>query len=298
MAEPLAAQGPGVATAGDYVTIDRLRYRDRIEADGRSERTTEMRVLLRDGAAVAQFGQVAVPYVDGYGEAAFEDVVIEKPGGRRIEVTNGVLEDVNPFGITGSSISADVRFKKLTIPGLEPGDYLSYRAVLRQKPLVPGRIFGEMKFPGVTSDPLQVYELDVPRGSPLAVHLDQGLGVSWEETPGPPDRLVRRLSIRPKRPDFGTEGPTEDEIDALNRPDVLFSNFASWSDVAGWWWGLSKDRLAPDAAVRTEAARIVAGKASPREKIEALHDFVATRVRYLNVSFGLGRMQPRPAATC
>ncbi len=138
LAAPPAAQGPGVAAAGDYVTIDRLRYRDRIEADGRSERSTEMKILLRDGAAVAQFGQVAAPYVDGYGDAAFEDVVIEKPGGRRIEVTNGVLEDVNPFGITGSSISADVRFKKLTIPGLEP----------RGSPLVPRRAPAEPARPG------------------------------------------------------------------------------------------------------------------------------------------------------
>jgi len=71
--------------------------------------------------------------------------------------------------------------------------------VLRQKPLVPGRIFGEMKFPGMTSDPLQVYELDLPRDPGITGELDEGLGVSWEESPAPSDRLIRRLSVRPKR---------------------------------------------------------------------------------------------------
>jgi len=119
VARPAIAQG--LAAAGDFVTFDRLRYRDRIEADGRWERSQEVGVLLRDGAAVAQFGQAGMPYVDGYGDVLFDDVAIEKADGRRIQVTNGLVEDVNSFGIRGSSVAADVRLKKRTIPGLEPG---------------------------------------------------------------------------------------------------------------------------------------------------------------------------------
>jgi tetratricopeptide (TPR) repeat protein/transglutaminase-like putative cysteine protease len=292
---PAIAQAPAPPASVDFVQIDRLQYRDRVEADGRFERSQEVTVLLRDGAAVAAFGQVGMPYVDGYGDVTFDSVVIEKADGRRIEVKDAPVEDINPFGLTGYPVAADVRFKKITIPGLEPGDRLSYRAAVKQKPLAPGRIFGEMKFPGMTSDPLQVYELDLPRDPAIAVELDKGLGATWEEQTSPPDRLVRRLSVRSKRPDFGTEAPTEAELEALAQPDVVFSNFRSWSDVAEWWWGVARDRLVPDAAVRAEAARIAAGGKSDREKIEALHAFVATRVRYLSVSFGLGRMQPRPA---
>jgi tetratricopeptide (TPR) repeat protein len=295
LAAPAIAQAPGAPGTVDFVKFDRLQYRDRIESDGRFERSQEVTIVLRDGAAVAAFGQIGMAYVDGYGEVVFDSVVIEKADGRRIEVKDAPVEDINPFGVTGTSIAADVRFKKITIPGLEPGDRLSYRAALRQKPLSPGRIFAEMKFPGMTSDPLQVYELDLPRDPRIAVELAKDLGAAWEEVPGPPDRLVRRLSVRPKRPDFGTEGPTDAELEALHQPDVVLSNFRSWSEVAEWWWGVAKDRLSPDAAVRAEAARIVAGKKSDRERIEALHAFVATRIRYLNVSFGLGRMQPRPA---
>ena len=296
MAGSATAQVAATAPAADFVTVDRARYRDRIEADGRRESSYDMKVLLRDAAAVAQWGQIAVPYVDGFGEVSFEDLAIEKADGKRIAVTGAPMEDINPFGVTGSPISADVRFKKLTIPGLEPGDRLEYRLVIRHKPLVPGSVFGEMKVPPMPSDPLQVYELDLPRDAGIAVHLGDGLGVSWEDVPGPPDRLVRRLSLRPRRPDFGSDGPTREEIEALNQPDVVFGNFRSWSQVSEWWWGLARDRLAPDTAIRAEAARLVAGKATAREKIEALHAFVASRVRYLNVSFGLGRMQPRPAA--
>jgi transglutaminase-like putative cysteine protease len=290
-----AAPPPGAQRSSDYITFEQLRFRDRFESDGSFERTQEVKVTLRDAAAVAAFGQIGMSYLDGFGEVHFDGVAIEKPGGTRVNVDDALVEDVNPYGVTSASMSADVRFKKLTIPGLEPGDRLSYRIVTRQKPLAPGRVFGEMKFQPTISDPLQSYELDLPNDPGIAVHLRKDLGVEWEEVRGPSDRRVRRLSVRPKSPDYGRDGPTEAETEALGRPDVVFTNFRSWSDLTEWWWGLSKTRLSPDAAVRGEAARIVKGQATPRQSIDALYAFVASRVRYLSVGFGVGRMQPRPA---
>ena len=54
--------------------------------------------------------------------------------------------------------------------------------------------------------------------------------------------------------------------------------------------------MTPDTTVKAEAARLVEGRVTPLEKLQALHAFVAIKVRYFSVSFGAGRMQPRPAA--
>jgi tetratricopeptide (TPR) repeat protein/transglutaminase-like putative cysteine protease len=296
---PSAAQAPTTAPptpAADYLTFEEVRYSDKIESDGRVERVQHVKVLVRDAAAVAELGQIGMAYVDGYADVRFEDIIIEKPDGKRIEVKNGVVEDINPFGMTGTAAAADVRFKKLTLPGLEPGDRLSYRVVIAQRPLVPGRVFGEVKLAPLPSEPTQVYELDVPRDPGITVELRKDLGASWEDVPGPADRIKRRLTLRPRRPDFGKQGPTEAQTESLLQPDVLFTTFRSWNEVAEWWWALSKDRLTPDTTVRAQALELVQGKTSPRDKLEALHAFVASRVRYLNVSFGLGRMQPRAAS--
>jgi tetratricopeptide (TPR) repeat protein/transglutaminase-like putative cysteine protease len=220
---------------------------------------------------------------------------VQKPDGRVIERNDLKPEDVNPFGVSGLPVPADLRIRKVTVPGLEPGDRLSYRIVLRQRPLAPNRIFGEMKFNPLVSDPLQVYELDLPRAVPINVKLRDGLGATWEDVPAPADRLVRRLSVRAPRPKPGADRPTEAELKVWTDPDVVFTNFDSWDDVGQWWWALSKDRLLPDGSVRAEAARLVAGKTTPKEKLEAVHAFVASRIRYLSVGFGIGRMQPRAA---
>ena len=293
----LSAATPQDPQAGttDYASFDYLRYRDRVESDGTSTRTIEASVLLRTGPAVSQFGQIGSWYVDGYGDVTFEDIVIVKPDGRRTEAKTTPAEDLNPFGVTGTAMAADVRFKKLTIPGLEPGDKLSYRIVVRRKPLAPGRIFGEMKFVPIFGALVQRYELDLPRNAGVRVRLREGLGATWEEVPATADRLVRRVEVRVDLPAQDSV-KTKEVAEVWAEPDVLFGSFASWDEVTRWWWGLARDRMSVDPSIREEAGRIVAGKQAPRERVEALHEFVASRIRYLNLSFGLGRMQPRSAS--
>jgi Flp pilus assembly protein TadD len=283
------------AAATDHARFDLLRYRDRVEADGTLTRTVEMQVLLQTAAGVEEFGQIAWPYVSGLGEIEFDEVTIGKADGRRIQVTDAPVEDINPFGVTGLPIVPDLRFKKLTVPGLETGDRLSYRVVVHQKPITPGSIAGEMTLPAMPGEPEQVYELDIPRDAGIRDHLRDGLEAGWEEVPSPRDRLVRRLTLAVKR--------SEDEKSwlaallgrAAAGPDVMYANFASWAEVARWWWALARDRVVPDASVKRQASQLVTPEAAPREKIEALYGFVASRVRYLSVGFGLGRMRPRPA---
>lgn len=281
---------------GEYLAFETFRVRVRVENDGKQQTSLEVRVLLRTSAAVAQFGQLGLSYIDGFGEVSFEDVAIQKPDGRTVEPKDLKPEDINPFGSSGLPIAADVRVRKVTLPGLEPGDRLSYRVVLRQRPLLPGRVFGEGKLVPLLGDPVQSYELDLPSDPSIQVRLRSGLGAAWESVASPTLREVKRLSLRVPRPTERPDGPTEADIEAATEPDIIFTNFKSWEDLGRSWWDLAKDRVAPDATVRAEAERLVAGRKSPREKLEALHSFVASRTRYLSVGFGVGRLQPRPAA--
>jgi hypothetical protein len=215
----LAAAQVGVAEPGpgsQSVRFLRVEQRERFEDDGRSERTSEIAVELRDGTAIALFGQLAAVYVEGLGEVQFDSLFIEKPDGRRSEVRSARTEDINPFGVGGAILAADLRLKRITIPGLEPGDRLSYRIVQRSRPLVPGHIFGEAKLVPLAGDPLQVYELDLPRTPEVRVTLREGLGAAWQQLPAPAERSVRRLEVRPKEP--SADGKAEPTPDARASP--------------------------------------------------------------------------------
>lgn len=293
----ILAQAPTPAAPTEAFKFDYLRMKDRIEADGQARRTIEVSVLLRTPAAVQQFGQLSVPYVDGYADVSFERLRLQKPSGAVGDVEDGQIEDLNPLGINAASIPLDIRLKKLTIPRLEPGDRLSYTLTTTFRPFVPGEAYGEMKFTPVPVEGPQVYELDIPAQSRLRVNVRSDLGASWEQLPSEKDRLVRRLSVTVPPMVVPSGGLTEAQVESLQIPDVAYTTFASWSKVGEWWWEMSRLQVRGDEATRKEALRIAAGKTTAREKIEAIAAFVSSGVRYLNVSFGVGRMQPRTAAS-
>ena len=293
--EPVApTQAAGPTTRPGAHQYERLRYSDRLDKDGTLLRIVDVQVKLNTAQGVAEFGQIGHAYLVGYGEVQFEEVAIEKADGRRIAVTNGLVEDVNPFGVTATSLPADLHYKRLTIPGLEAGDRLSYGTSARQKPLSPRIVFGETQLWPTAGSLVQVYELDVPRDMALTVRLRKDLGADWEVVPSSSDRLVRRLSLAVPPPDPAAT-LTKEARERLAEPEVMFTSFRSWNEVASWWWNLSKDRFAAEGDVAKEAARLSAGAATPAEKLAALWRFTSN-IRYLNVSFGLGRMQPRKAS--
>ena len=277
--------------SGEAVQFEHVQYTDRLERDGRSTRTLDFRVRLGTAQGVAQFGQIGMPYLEGLGDVQFQDVVIQKPDGRRVDVKDGLVEDVNPLGVSATGAPADIRYKKLTLAALEPGDVLSYKIVHRQQPVAPGRVFGEFTFPSVPDGPPQTYELDLPRAADITIRLRKGLGAAWQDVPSPQDRRVRRLTLKVD-PSAEDKAGERDE----NQPDVTFTSFRSWNDLSSWWWGISKERMRPDASIARQAADVTSGAVTVRDKVAALFAFVAGRVRYVNVSFRLGRLQPRPAA--
>ena len=52
----------------------------------------------------------------------------------------------------------------------------------------------------------------------------------------------------------------------------------------------------PDASVKAEAAALVKGKTDDMAKVKALYDYVSRNIRYVSLSFGLGRIQPHAAS--
>jgi hypothetical protein len=90
-------------------------------------------------------------------------------------------------------------------------------AVNRQKPLAPGRVFGDYSAAASPDSATQTYELDLPRDARIRVRLRDGIGVQWEDVPSAPDRLVRRLTLKPV---FLGDADTNAQSD----PDVIFTS--------------------------------------------------------------------------
>jgi hypothetical protein len=69
-----------------------------------------------------------------------------------------------------------------------------------------------------------------------------------------------------------------------------------WQGIGVWYERLAKDRNKPDAAITAKAQELVQGKASFRERVEAISNFVQGNIRYVAIEIGVGGFQPHAAA--
>jgi transglutaminase-like putative cysteine protease len=44
--------------------------------------------------------------------------------------------------------------------------------------------------------------------------------------------------------------------------------------------------------IQSLALKLTSGKSNEKQKVDALYEYVSTNVRYVSISFGLGRFQP------
>src|SRR6266540_1591396 len=83
----------------------------------------------------------------------------------------------------------------------------------------------------------------------------------------------------------------EEEQDE-DSPDVQLSSFTDWQQVARWYAKLQNERATPDDTIRKKATELTRAAATPDEKARRFYDFVAQNIRYVSLSFGVGRFQP------
>src|SRR5260370_2997420 len=73
---------------------------------------------------------------------------------------------------------------------------------------------------------------------------------------------------------------------------LYITSFSNWSEVSAWYAVLERDRRVPRAEVKAKADEVVRGAKSELEKVQAIYEYVARNIRYVSLSFGVGRYQP------
>jgi Flp pilus assembly protein TadD len=184
------------------------------------------------------------------------------------EITASVARD--------APVYTDYKEKHITVPALHTGDTLEYEIVTRLvTPLAPNEFWFDHNFleGAIVLD--ERLEVNVPAGR--SVNL-QSPGFPYEK-----ENANGRTIYRWKRATLAH--PSEEELakskskkSELKPPAVQLTTFTSWEQVARWY------------------ARLEQGRATELDKIQSLYWYVSKNIRYVSLSFGLGRYQPHSAA--
>jgi len=76
---------------------------------------------------------------------------------------------------------------------------------------------------------------------------------------------------------------------------ILVSSFPDWRAFNKWWWGLTKDRIRADQAIRKKVADLTRNQKTPEEKAMAIYYDVASKIRYMGREYGEGGFRPHYA---
>ena len=289
-AQTPASPKPG--TSEEAVVFDRMDNLVRFEDDGTGVQETTAVIRVQSQAGVKELGQLVFGYSSATEKLDVDYVRARKPDGRVIETPASTAQDFAPEVLREAPTYSDYRERHVSVAGLQAGDVLEYHTVTHvTTPLAPHEFWYEHSF----SKDVAVHEgrlqIDIPKArvvklkSPDHKYETQESGdrriYTWTVNDFIPDRKHEREAML-EEPDY--------------TPDVQLSTFADWQQVGQWYATLQGDRVTVDDSVRKKAAELTKGATTPVEKARRLYDYVALNIRYVSISFGVGRLQPHAAS--
>ena len=279
---------PAQTPAGRAYVIERSHSHARFEANGTGALSVGVRVRVESEAGVEAFGELIFPYASANERINVDSVLVRKVGGGVVVATASNEQDLSAPVAQTAPMYSDLRQKVVTVPGLRPGDTLEYRVTWTiHTPLAPGHFWRNFEFirNAVVLD--ERITLDVPTSKPVQV---KSLALEPQVAEAGDRRVYRWQSAN-------LQVDTAAMRRGVLRPmTILVTTFRSWDELGSWYAELQRDRAAPTPRIRAVADSLVRGQRTRDDSIAALYRFVATEVRYVSLSFGVGRYQPHPAA--
>ena len=303
-------QKPEADQKTDYsqeaVVIEQLSTVYRYESDGTGQRELTMRIKIQSDAGVERFGQLVFPYTSANEKLEMDYVRVRKPDGSVVSATAADIQDLSAPLAREAPIYTDLRQKHITVPGLRPGDQLEYHLVWNiQTALAKNHFWVEHDFvergPIVLSDELVV---NIPATSKVKLKTEAGYDPTIKEDNGRriytwKEAQLKRAADEEEKEKEKAEAAEDEDVEEKDpdeiRPHVQLTTFQSWAEVGQWYEELQRDRVVPDDKIKVKAEEIIKGRATEKEKVTALYEYVAKNFRYVSLSLGQSRYQPHAA---
>jgi tetratricopeptide (TPR) repeat protein len=289
------AQPPRPDYSQEAFVIEQSKTTFRFEKDGTGRRDAYMRVKVQSAAGVQAFGQLLLGYNSANERIEIGFVRVNKPDGTVVVTPLDTIQDLSSPVERIAPVYTDLRQKHVTVQSLRPGDTLEFSvSTVVHTALAPGQFWTEYNFAKEQIVLDEQFDVDVPADVPVKIKTLPGFDAAIKDAGG---RRVYHWAgshlEREKPEDKEKKKPDPDEPE---RSAIRITSFQSWEDVGRWYATLEKTQKAPTPAIVAKARELTASSATDMEKLEALYTFVATNFRYVSLSLGLGRYQPRLAA--
>ncbi|MFL5308770.1 MAG: DUF3857 domain-containing protein [Polyangia bacterium] len=185
----------------------------------------------------------------------------------------------------------DNRAEVIRFEGLRPGDVIEIQYLVDDvgSENQMADYFGDLQFVAESIPKRRWdYTLLAPASRPIHSNVPRVSGLQQSTAEEGDERLYRFAARDVPKIDTEPAMPGTGEI----APYLHVSTYASWQDVATWYWHLIEDQLTADEEVRRTARALLAPGMNDRDKVRAVHDFVVQNTRYVGLEFGIHGYKP------
>ena len=310
-----ASAEKSAAYSQEPFVVEHLENKVRFENDGTGQREQTVRIRVQSDAGVQQLGELVFGYSAANESMEVVYVRVRKPDGTVVTAAPDAIKDMTSTVARDAPVYSDYKEKHITVPALHAGDILEYDIETHiNKALAPNEFWYEQNFvkDAIVLD--ESLELDLPADRTVTiqsaaytsingktVHPTASSAAASPAATFTTEKKDGRVFDRWKWSNLTRPADTDDSSEKKKlptepkEPDVQLTTFKSWEDIARWYASLEKDRIEPTPEIRAKTDELIAGKTTELDKIEAIYDFVSTNIRYVSLSFGLGRYQPHAA---
>jgi len=284
---------------------DRVLASRRASAGYPSTVLTDLTVnTVFDNGLGSSFHQLAVQVHDDEGTRRYRTVPIQyDPDSQRVELRlarvyrkdGRVLESVRSYeqqlGEPWYRIYYDTRALVIVLPDLEPEDVIEVR--YRVDDIAHRNLFADYygdlhTLQGFAPAARVEYVLITPEKRKFFVHEPQMAGLRHERRVEGGQRIDRYVAENVPAIVQETDMPGLTDVS----PYLHVSTYDTWQAVGRWWWGLVKDQLYADEALKKTVRDLIANAKTTREKVERIHHWVVTNTRYVGLEFGIHGYMP------
>ena len=274
----------------------------RYENDGSGTREVRARLRVQTPTGLNSAGQLIFQYNAIDEQVEIRSVRVLKPDGSTVTAGPESVQDLSAPVAREAPMYTDARQKHVTVPGLAVGDVIEYDVVTNAKPLLQGQFWQIWNFEQRVIALDEQLDLNVPNDRAVKITSSEGIDAS-NHSEG--DRRLYHWATSNLRTPLPVDIFKDFKFDVIKllegehpppTPRVMFSTFQTWSEVADWYAELERDRRVPTPEIRAEADEIARGQQTEAAKAQALYYWVSQNIRYVSLSFGVGRYQPHAAA--
>jgi transglutaminase-like putative cysteine protease/tetratricopeptide (TPR) repeat protein len=291
-ARNLVPAGPVPATPADpaVVLLDRRVVRMHRNGLARTFAQRVVQVLTARGAEDNK--EFEIHYTPGSEEVDVRQARVYRrdPGGvlQVFEAADRSDEDLSEpwYGLYYDNRAEVIRFE-----GLRPGDVIEIQYLVDDVGAENqmADYFGDLQYVAETIPKRRWdYTLLAPASRPIHSNVPRVAGLE-QSTAVEGDERVYRFAARDV-PKIASEPAMPGTAEVA--PYLHVSTYASWQDVAAWYWHLIEDQLTADEEVRHTARSLLAPGMTERDKVRAVHDFVVENTRYVGLEFGIHGYKP------